>query len=252
MKQFFNDFIESSVNTDDFVCIYVYGSHLYNTNTVDSDIDLLCIFKEDKFYQSNNENFKFLTIKEFQYYLNKHDIKALEVYFIPDEFKYKEETKFNFILDKWQLRKSLSEIVNNSWVKGKKKLTVLAERSKENELIAIKSIFHVFRILSYGIQIVLNGNIQDYSFMNYILTDIKQMNNIANYEELWKIIESKFSVKFKNLHSDLKKLCPKNNTDNLEKDLIKLFVENDCYNQQVINTKLISKIFNFFNNLDKA
>lgn len=252
MKQEFKSFIESSINVDDFSCIYVYGSHLYNTNTQESDIDLICVFKDNIFYESKNTNIHFLTKSEFQFYLDKHDIKALECFFIPDEFKYKEEIKFNFILDKWLLRKSISEIINNSWVKGKKKLTVLAERSPENEFIGIKSIFHVFRILSFAIQIVTDGKITSYSSMSYVLSDLKYMNQRANYEELWNLIFAKYNVKYKNFHSDLKMLCPKVTHETVDKQLINLFVENGCYNQQVIDSHLIDKIFQFFNNLDRA
>jgi len=197
---------------------YILGSRLYKSNNKNSDFDFITIVVDDvkknieeyfnifnseldKKYNSReikdkNINIHVYTINEFQNLLNNHDIKALEVFF--DNKYLGKFPNFNFTLDKSKLRKEISTISNNSWVKCKKKITI------ENEYeLGIKSMFHAFRILNFGIQIAEHEFIFNYTSSNYILNEL----NEKKYS--WEEIYAKYKEKFNSLNSEFKKLCPK-------------------------------------------
>ncbi len=65
------------------------------------------------------------------------------------------------------MRKSISAVVSNSWVKSKKKMLV------ENEdYIGRKSMWHSLRILRFGIQIAKHERIVDFAEANVYYNDI--------------------------------------------------------------------------------
>ncbi len=143
-----------------------YGSSVYGTTTTKSDIDLVYITlsEEDYYdiYQSKDYYFadKFdtnidlhlISKNKFQMLLNEHDIMALEIYY---QFNNIERKMFNFSLDLDKLRRRVSAICGNSWSKARKKLEI----PEEDDYIALKSLFHSIRILSYGIDLAETGNI---------------------------------------------------------------------------------------------
>ena len=82
---------------------------------------------------------------------------------------FQDET-FKMNIDHSALRREISARSSNSWVRCKKKLTVETDQSA----IAIKSLFHSFRIPMFGIQIAKYGRIVDYTEANDLwYNDIK-------------------------------------------------------------------------------
>lgn len=226
--------------------IYRFGSHVYGTNHENSDEDFIIITDESKPI-SEDINKKYFTYIEFQRLVDNHDIQALECYFLPNHFKIKETLNgFKFNLDKAKLRVSISTVTNGAWVKGKKKLTVMADYDK---YLAIKSLFHSIRILGIGIQIATHGRIIDYSEYNWFLKDLLKLGEQYEHHELWDVIDSKYRSFYNKLNTEFKILCPKYliPEEQFKNKLIKLFQDNDCYSREVVDNKLISKIIKLFN-----
>ena len=195
---------------------YLFGSHLYGTNLENSDKDYIIVTKE--YVESDSTDIHFITEKEFQRSLDNHDIQALECYFAPEKFKYKETVKFNFNLDKKILRKSISTLCDNSWVKGEKKLTINADYDK---YVGIKSIFHSIRIRDFGIQIANEGKIYDFSRYNYVYFELLKLSEKYHRNELWDVIKKRYKELFNNLRSEFIILCPKPDNYKIQYDKIK-------------------------------
>jgi hypothetical protein len=233
-KQFIEDHL------DDFCNVYLVGSRLYDTNRVDSDYDYICVFEDNIFYQSPSTNIHLFTKEMFQLKIDNHYINVLECLFtIP----IKQESIFKFQLNRQKLRQSISTITSNSWVKGKKKLIVLADYDL---MIGIKSVFHSLRILDYGIQIAAYGKILEYSSINYVLYDLFELSKSYEHDELWNKIDEKYRKTFNSLSTQFKVLCPKY-TDTISEQLEQLLRENDCFPTKFTEKNMINKIICFFN-----
>lgn len=224
--------IKNFINDSNFLNIYRFGSHVYGTNNEFSDEDFVCIVGHKVI--SEDINIHIYSKKEFQDFLNNHDIQALEMYFLPDEFKLKEAITFQFELDKSKLRHSISTVANGAWVKGKKKLLVQADY---NKLLAIKSIFHSLRILDYGIQIATKGKISDYASMNKILFELFELAKKYDHEPLWNKIEDTYKATFNAMKSTFVALCPKgyNKNDVKRNKLVELLKAYEIGNQDLVN-----------------
>lgn len=221
---------------------YPYGSRVYRSHTDTSDKDLIII--SDKYYDSQDIDIKIYTVTDFQSALDNHEISALECYFLPFEMVYKKDHDFTFTLNKMKLRKSISTIASNSFVKGKKKLTILGDYDKE---LAIKSIFHALRILDFGIQIANNGKIVNYSSSNWILTDLKEMTLNLENNSAWEVVEHKYKKIFNDRASEVKMLCPKLNSNTLNNILTNI-VKNYGVDKP---GKLVAELETLFNTYDE-
>jgi len=191
---------------------FKYGSAIYNTNTENSDIDIICIVDDKHYNTLKNERLyvceskvydcTFLTHTMFQNMLDRHEIIAIECYFsyYPQEF--------NFTLNKKLLRTEISKVSSNSWQKTFKKLTVMSDYDKH---LAIKSAYHSIRILSFGIQLCTHGKIVDFTDYSWLLKDLKKLSIEYDYEHLWLQIKSKYEALYKSLRSEFRNLAPKDN-----------------------------------------
>lgn len=118
----------------------------------------------------------------------------MEIYFSLDKIH---QDKFEFVLDLEQLRRSISGVVSNSWVKAKKKM------AQGDDYIGRKSMWHSLRILMFGIQVAKYGKIVDFSEANEYYDDIVKGN--APYSELVKVYKPIMNAK----QSEFRVLCPK-------------------------------------------
>lgn len=205
---------------DNCLNLYCFGSHIYGTNNKDSDRDHIAIVKVlpdfGSLYDKENVTIHFYTESNFLLLLESNEIQALEISFLPNEYILKETLKFNLIINKNNLRTSISTIVSNSWVKGKKKLIIQGDYDKK---LAIKSIFHSLRISDFGRQVASEGAIVDYSSMNWLLIDLYKISENKEGVELWNLIDHKYRKLYNTKCSEFKKLCP------LDKN--KIVIEND-------------------------
>lgn len=170
-----------------------YGSTVYKTRTEKSDIDLICIVESPDdiydIYQSQdypalfdyNTNVDLHIISEvsFQRLLDEHDIMALETWY---QLHEDDKSLFKFQLNLDTLRRKVSAVVSNSWSKARKKLDI----PEEDDYIALKSLFHSIRILSYGIDIAENNKID---YLNVLIDGDK-----ITCSNLWHRILQKYEA----------------------------------------------------------
>lgn len=178
---------------------YRYGSRVYGCNTEKSDYDFIMVVESDNpylYYNVNNDhagcNFTIYSEQMFLKRMDEHHISVLECVFQDSYDKYVKQ----FVLDKAKLRKAISSVASNSYIKCKKKL-----RDGE-EYIGLKSLFHSLRILNFGIQIALYGKIVNYKSANVFLKMIMDIG--ADWEKL----NAKFKPIFNSMKSLFKKLAP--------------------------------------------
>lgn len=186
----------------DIVNAYLYGSRVYQTFNKTSDYDFIFIVlegsKSREQFSDNLININYFTISEHLERISSHEISALEVLFLPSKYVLKENLKFTFTLNKEFLRRSLSAKSSNSFVKAKKKLTIQKDYNYE---VGVKSLFHSFRIIYYGIQIARHGSIADYTEANSLLFEMKQI-----YQ--WEDMFDKYKKNYNALLTEFRKLCP--------------------------------------------
>jgi predicted nucleotidyltransferase len=177
--------------------IYLYGSHVYQTNNDKSDYDFIIVGEhETNSVKTELGDLHFYSRSDFNQLLQSHEISALECFFLPQEFK-KETFPLSWQLDLDKLRASCSQKASNSWVKAKKKLQV------ENEpYLAQKSLFHSLRILKFATEIAATGKLS-----NFESTSLWQ--EVSSLPLNWNTWSDKFKPQYNSLKSEFKKIAPK-------------------------------------------
>lgn len=190
---------------------YRYGSRVYGTETYGSDYDYIVVSdkaengKEEYFYSGQDQlNIHYHTHEHWKQMIDEHKIFALESIF---QYNMNHEYRNNFKLDLQKLRKEISEKSSNSWVKCKKKLIV-----EHDFRIGLKSLFHSFRILEFGIQIAEHGTIVDYiscaSWYRQIM-EFYPFLNAESAEDEWNKLHTTFKSQHNQLSTKFKLLAPK-------------------------------------------
>lgn len=184
--------------------IYAYGSVVYGTYDYrKSDRDYIIVHsgnipKEEFTLPFKTVNITSYSVEEFQKQINNHEISVLECLWLPDYLKY-EEIKFEFDLNKAKLRESISAKCSNSWVKGKKKLTL---QESYNPYVGKKSVWHSLRISEFGRQIATTGKIYDYQAANSFLPEILDLLT-------WEEINTKYKQVYNNSTTEFRKVATK-------------------------------------------
>jgi predicted nucleotidyltransferase len=185
--------------------LYMYGSHVYGTADDNSDNDLIIVrktmtdAKREVAIDQPRVDITYYSASEFMNQLAyEHEISALECVFLPEEFVLRQDIEFMFELDMERLRRSLSQKSSNSWVKAKKKIDLHQEYR-----LGMKSLFHAFRILEFGIQIARHGRIVDYSAANRVWQQVREQNFTSwrDYKEYWQ-------PKYNSLRSEFRIAAP--------------------------------------------
>lgn len=193
--------------------VYFYGSYNYGTNNEESDMDYIIVYDQDinisdtiKATAGNTElNATLISPEYFQKLIDEHDISILESLNIQQKYKFEREY-FSYNINLTKLRKSISSISSNSWVKCKKKL------AQGDYNIGYKSLFHSLRILDFGIQLAKHNKIVSfdkplsnsltYNTFNELLNEIKIQKN-------WDEIYEKYKKIYNSLRTEFKLLAPK-------------------------------------------
>ncbi len=189
---------------DNILNIYRYGSFVYGSNDELSDEDFIIVTKNKVI--SNDPNHSYYLLSEFNDLAADQDISILECLFLPPECILKETFKIPYFSNKISLRHSISQKASHSWVKGKKKLIV---EEDFNLRAGLKSYYHSFRILDYGIQLAQHNQIHNYQSMNHILLDLKELSKIYEGKELVNQIEKKYKSLYNSMSTQFKLLAPK-------------------------------------------
>lgn len=176
--------------------VYQYGSIVYGSHTPDSDSDYIVVVDSDEplLYYSVREDDSDYTIYSPSYFIKKikeHNISILECIFQSEDDPFVKHFTYN----PENLRRSISAISSNSFVKCKKKI-------RDGEpYIGKKSMFHSIRILMFGIQIAKYGKIVDYREANELLPIIMNMSE-------WDEIKFVCQPIYNELKSEFKLLVP--------------------------------------------
>lgn len=184
--------------TEPVLMTYPFGSRVYKTSEKDSDHDFIIVVKAegDLTYNVRFTNTDFTVYSEslFIKKIQEHEIDVLECIFQRKSDPY---LKY-FSLDKGKLRKSISSVSSNSYVKCKKKL------QQGDFLIGKKSLFHALRILGFGKQIALTGRIIDYEAYNHYYEKIMSLDSTD-----WDVYKKIFQSVYNKQKSDFRRLAPK-------------------------------------------
>lgn len=193
------------------LAVFPYGSTVYK-NKKPEDQDFIIISDKEYFqeaFEINGIKYEISNYNKEQFFklINDHEIAFLECIKINHNSKYvnKEIEDFisNFKIIKEQLRESISSKSSNSYVKAKKKLIV---EEDFNINVSLKSLWHSFRMLDFGIQIVKNDEIDPKS-SNELYERIVKDYLLSNND--WDKIHSKYKPEYNNLLSKFKEVCPK-------------------------------------------
>jgi len=199
----------TNIPKEDILNIYSFGSVVYNTNNENSDLDFLIVvsnkykLENGKEYKNGKLDIHINSIESFKYNLEEHKIKYIECMFIKatDNIIKIEKYKFNFKLDKFKLRRSISSIVNNSWSKANKKMTL----DVEDTYIGVKSLFHSIRIIDLGIQLGKSNKIYNFDFKKLWEEILNKKNSGYNWEQ--------FKLDYKPIYNqkltEFRRYCPK-------------------------------------------
>lgn len=195
-----------SLNYEDLLSVFPYGSRVYGTANENSDYDFIVVSrdgsaKNDFAVTQENLSCHFYDETSFQEQLSKHKISALECFFLPPGKLELNKKNFIFKLNLETLRSSISEKASHSWVKSKKKFEV--EKDKD-VYIAKKSLFHSFRIIDFGTQIASQGKIVNYSSCNDLWEDI-----YTDPSEQWDTYKEKYQELFNARMTEFRKFAPK-------------------------------------------
>jgi len=205
-----------NINEQEIINCYIFGSTVYQTTNIKSDIDyiLVCnnlkykdILQKDKSIDLGNNkiNLKLYSHKIFVELIKQHRIDVLECLFLKDKFILKQtvDYKYHFKLNLDTLRRSISAVCSNSYVKCKKKL------KQEDDYIGKKSMFHSLRIAHYGIQIAKYNEIVDYINLDDNYTTITLFNEIFKLNN-WNEINNKYKHYANNLRTQFRLVAPLN------------------------------------------
>lgn len=198
-----NEFETRTQIDEPIIRAYQYGSIVYGCSTVNSDKDYIVVVESDEnFSYSVNEDdydYKVFSHSAFIEKIQEHHISVLECIFQSKTDPYLKYFKYN----NEKLRRNISAISSNSFVKCKKKM------QEGDEYTAKKSMFHSLRILMFGIQIATHQRIVDYAMANELLPTIM---NMKDWEEI-KLINQPI---FNELKSTFKILAPLESEKNVD------------------------------------
>lgn len=182
--------------TEPLIKIYPYGSRVYGTANRKSDYDFMAVadsqdLELDYTFECDNVSVHVVSEALFIKKIKEQHISYLECIFQNTDDEY---AKY-FKLDKEQLRRSISAITSNSFVKCKKKMAI-------GEIyIGKKSMFHSIRILLFGIQIAKYGAIVDYECANVYYDRVMSMDS-------WEEIQTEFQPRYNRFKTEFKLVAP--------------------------------------------
>lgn len=167
--------------------IIPYGSRVYEVIDEESDYNVAVISTdptlEDTVCEPHSKiEYKIINKNDYQTLLDSQDIVAIEVYFCESYFARGNlknlQVDYSYKVDKKKICEVFTEKSNNCWIECKNKLTQVVGHDRP----ALKSLFHSFRILYFGIQLCTHGKIVDYKEANHIYDEIMKIG--ADWEQL--------------------------------------------------------------------
>jgi predicted nucleotidyltransferase len=157
------------VSETDIWNAYPYGSRVYGTANENSDHDFIVVLGHlrtgtNDIIFGNKVNVVLHDTSTFRNSLEKASPAALECWFLPEKLKLKEYYRpKDYKINKTKVKEYFLAKAANDFKKFSK---------GSDFYIAKKTLFHSLRVLTFGISIVKNGTISDYSCANKYWEDI--------------------------------------------------------------------------------
>jgi len=178
--------------------IYVFGSRVYKTYTLNSDIDLVviaCSMDVNKEIHEGIYNVHITTPDAFKEQLDSHDVHCLECIYAPREAQIMTRIDYlkDFRLDEGQLKKMLVSQSAWAWTKAQRRM------EKGNIIGGAKSLFHSLRILKFGLQIINNNRITNFQGANHFWEEIRNFDGLEwqEYQDKWTNIKKSLMKQLK-------------------------------------------------------
>ena len=166
--------------------IYVFGSRVYNTYNLNSDIDMVVVACSMKLNMEIHEgvyNVHITTPDAFKEQLDTHDVHCLECVYAPRDAVIMSTIDYlkDFRISTPQLKKMLISQSAWAWTKARKRI------EQGNIIGGAKSLFHSLRILKFGLLIMNYRKIKDFSGANYVWNEIKDFQGLEwnEYQDRW-------------------------------------------------------------------
>jgi len=187
-----------NISYENVLGLYTIGSNLYDSTDEYSDLDYVIIVKDNiqsKQIESETLDLHIYNESYYKELISNCDDIALSCYFQDYPImKYEYKTEINFR----KLRESLSRKSSNSYVKAKKKLL-------QNDFrLAYKSMFHSFRLIEFGINIInkSKGVSTSVFYSYYDITYFENIFSRYDWEEIHKLLKPEYN----SLKSDFRRL----------------------------------------------
>lgn len=165
--------------------IYMFGSRVYGTHREDSDYDIMLVASSldcGKEIKDKKYNIHIVSPDQFEDELRNYRMSYLECVFAPDFAKLQERRNFSLEIKSKSFKKQVIRQSLVSWRKAEKRI-------EDGETFrGIKSLFHSFRILSFGMQIVSSKKIDSFSSYNRLWNEISNDN-----DKTWKYFKDKYN-----------------------------------------------------------
>jgi hypothetical protein len=158
------------------IAIFPYGSHVYGTDNEHSDHDYIIVMKNGTLpsgaFRDNAISNSDYTIQGvvysrsgFKHAVESYEIGALECFFLPeDKVIFRDEKWMKLIkLDNWKEKAMVDAIIRKA--SDSRHYANMASKNGDKER-GIKSMYHAFRILRFGIQLKKHQKIVNYSECN--------------------------------------------------------------------------------------
>lgn len=220
MIQKIKDKVQQKYNPSSLHGIFIYGSSVY-LNKEPTDVDVIVVTDTsiimDDFINSDGIklDLHIIPLQEFKNRLQDHDVVIMECIINNEKCILTDALKNildSFVLEPQALRSSFSKVSSNSYVKAKKKLIV---PETYDVLSSMKSLWHSFRILQFGIQIIYHYKSK--SDFNWQVSNDLWDSIVLDYEKLanpdpeihWRHLNSKYKSLRSSLNTEFRKVAPK-------------------------------------------
>lgn len=193
-------FEKKIIENEKVIAAYFHGSRVYGCNTPDSDYDLILVINVESidtdYINCENYDMSLYTKGQWDIMAQENDCDFMECIFLRNDFKLKEEYVPAYTIDVNKIRSNFSKKASNSFVKCKKKLTISKDYAP---YIGKKSLFHSFRLLQFGIQILKEGRIIDYGSANSLYQEI-----VENDSNDWNYFKETYQQKYNQYKSEFR------------------------------------------------
>lgn len=175
----------SKLNEKDIKNIYFIGSKIYGTDNFNSDMDFTIVADtgiSEQVFTDNLYQVKILSVSKYNSDLANAEFPTIEFRFLPEYAKIKQSITSEPPINFQRLYDSVE-----SKIRSNLDLIKSYFKSKNNDYIINKLIYHCFRMLTFSLEIVKTGSITDFTIANKYY-DFGSKYNFNSFEELTNVV----------------------------------------------------------------